>query len=85
VDKLLWSVVSLFVFVLYHPIRSWMLPKQQNRVFLDKRFLVLATLLGLFCTLIYLRSGSVWPSVLIHWLFVVIWIVFLGGYKRLRG
>jgi predicted Abi (CAAX) family protease len=84
-QKLLWSAISLIVFVLYHPVRTWLLPTQRNRVFLDRRFLVLSGQLGLFCTIAYLNSGSLWPSVLIHWLFVAVWLVLLGGYQCLHS
>jgi predicted Abi (CAAX) family protease len=40
---------------------------------------VVATL-GLACTLSRIRSGSIWPSVIIHWGIVVVWIaLFRGG------
>lgn len=57
-----------------------------QRVFRDWRFLLLATLLGLACTFAYLATqGSVWPSAIIHWLCVWIWLNFMGGEDRVLG
>ena len=53
-------------------------------VFLDPSFLVLATLLGIVCTMTYLRSGSIWPPILFHWFTVVVWIMFLGGWEKVK-
>lgn len=53
-----------------------------DRVFLDPVFLVLVTLLGIVCTITYLKSGSVWLPILFHWLMVVVWIIFLGGWQK---
>ena len=78
----LWAGVSLVAFVLYHPLRRWIFVKPKYRVFLDYRFLILTTWLGLFCAAAYLRTGSVWPAAFLHWLFVVVWLVFGGGYER---
>lgn len=46
-------------------------------------FLLLAALLGFVCSVAYLQSGSLWTSVVIHWLAVVVWLLLLGGYKKL--
>ena len=65
----LWAGASLVVFVLYHPLRTWIFAKPKYRVFLDSRFLILAAWLGLFCAAAYLRTGSVWPAAFLHWIF----------------
>ncbi len=42
-----------------------------------------ARLLILFTLIAYLQSGSLWTPVVIHWLAVVVWLLFLGGYRKL--
>jgi predicted Abi (CAAX) family protease len=74
--------VSLMAFVAMHPVNGII---SGRAVFLDPSFLVLATLLGIICTIAYLKSGSIWPSVLFHWLTVLVWIMFLGGWEMVRG
>jgi predicted Abi (CAAX) family protease len=78
--KLVWSSVSLVAFVASHPVNGLV---SRRAVFLDPVFLVLATLLGIVCTLTYLKSGSIWVPILFHWLTVVVWIMFLGGWQKL--
>ena len=57
-----------------------------KKTFQDYRFLVLVSLLGIVCTLTYLRVQTIWPCILFHWIVVVFWIMFLGGEKKLlRG
>jgi uncharacterized protein len=77
--KFFWASVSLMAFVVSHPINGLV---SRRVVFLDPVFLVLATLLGIVCTLTYLKSGSIWLPILFHWLTVVVWIMFLGGWQK---
>ncbi|MGF1601891.1 MAG: type II CAAX prenyl endopeptidase Rce1 family protein [Thermosynechococcaceae cyanobacterium] len=81
---LLWVCISLGLFIIYHPINALTAYKQGNPTFFQPIFLSLATLLGIACTSMYLITGSLWPSVLLHWLAVVIWLLWLGGLERLR-
>ncbi len=78
--KFFWASVSLIAFVLSHPINGLV---SRRLVFLDPVFLVLATLLGIVCTITYLKSGSIWLPILIHWLTVMVWIMFLGGWQKM--
>lgn len=89
-----WGVVF---FVAYHPlIFGPILDFLNNRskkgrissfqkTFRDYRFLVLVSLLGIVCTLTYLRAQTIWPCILFHWIIVVFWVMFLGGEEKLRG
>ena len=43
------------------------------------RFLSLVAWLGLACTLSRIRSGSIWPAVIIHWGVVVVWMALYAG------
>ncbi len=48
-------------------------------------FLIGAALVGVVCTLSYYRSGSIWPSIVLHWLIVVAWLLVFGGLKQFSG
>ncbi|NEP31046.1 MULTISPECIES: CPBP family glutamic-type intramembrane protease [Moorena] len=78
-----WSTVSLVIFVIYHPLNAITFYPAAMETFFKPIFLFLATLLGIICTIAYLQSGSIWTAVVIHWLFVVIWLIGLGGKSRL--
>ncbi len=73
------TFTALALFVVWHPINGLLLKTEASQTFLDPVFLLLATLLGGCCTFVYLRTGSIWPSTLIHWLSLVSWKAFLGG------
>jgi predicted Abi (CAAX) family protease len=74
IDRWLWVCVSWLAFVAYHPFN----PLRQS-FFEYPIFLIGAGLLGMICTSSYLRSGSLWIPVIMHWLIVVIWLLGLGG------
>jgi predicted Abi (CAAX) family protease len=77
-----WSGASLVLFVLYHPLNALTFHKAGNPTFFDRRFLTLATLLGVTCTIIYWLTCSVLLIALIHWLVVWIWLRNMGGWQR---
>lgn len=80
----LWGAIALVLFVVYHPLNGLTLFRQGRKVFFNGIFLVLAALLGIVCSIAYCVSGSLWTPVVIHWLVVVIWLLFLGGYRKLE-
>jgi len=77
------SLISLILFISYHPLNAWTFYRLGNPTFMDWRFLTLTGLLGGVCTIAYLATGSIWVAVIIHWLVVGIWLKFLGGAQRL--
>ncbi|NEQ25773.1 MAG: CPBP family intramembrane metalloprotease [Microcoleus sp. SIO2G3] len=79
----LWGIISLVMFIVYHPLNALSFFSQGLETFFNSAFLLLATLLGITCSLAYLHSGSLWTPVVIHWLAVVVWLLFLGGYRKL--
>jgi predicted Abi (CAAX) family protease len=82
---LLWALLSLSLFLLYHPLNArWFYPPGRG-TFRDRRFLVLAGLLGLVCTVVYGLTGSFWAIVLLHWFVVILWLKVLGGNRRLHA
>jgi len=73
-----WSLISLSAFIAWHPIQVWLgLPAAQP-LFLEPVFLVMAGALGLACTISRIRSNSLWPPVLIHWIAVLAWKALSG-------
>ena len=79
-----WSVISLLLFIIYHPLNALTAFPQGRKVFSDRRFLILATALGIVCTVTYWQTGSVWLPILIHWLTVVLWLLCFGGLNKLN-
>jgi predicted Abi (CAAX) family protease len=72
-------IVSIIIFVFWHVGNAWLTFPVARPVFWDWRFLTIVVGLGWACGWSYQRTGSLWPSVLIHWFIVVIWKAFLGG------
>lgn len=81
---LLWIFVSLVAFIVYHPLNAISFFPAGLKTFFNPIFLSLAALLGGACTVAYLQSGSLWVSVVIHWLVVLVWLLLLGGYRKLH-
>jgi predicted Abi (CAAX) family protease len=77
-----WAMLSLTLFVLYHPLNALTLYKAGNPTFFQPVFLGLSALLGLTCTIAYWLTGSLWTISLIHWVVVVIWLLYLNGYDQ---
>ncbi len=73
------TALGLVLFVAAHPLNGLIFRPAVFAVFTSPVFLVLAALLGLACSAAYIRSGSIWPAVLLHWLAVNAWIFLLGG------
>ncbi len=70
-----WSlaILSLAGFVLWHPVQVWLGLPMAQPVFTDPGFLSLVAVLGVLCTALTHRSGSLWPAIILHWLVVIGW------------
>jgi len=79
------ALVSLILFVLYHPLIAITFYKLGRPTFFNPIFLLLTSLLGIICTSVYKLTGSIWPSIFIHWLVVVVWLLFLDGLQKLNS
>jgi predicted Abi (CAAX) family protease len=80
--RLVITLLSLALFVAWHPLNAAMFLHAAWPTFTDSRFLILAAVLGACCSAAYLRSGSVWPGVAIHWIAVVAWKLLGGAFFR---
>ena len=78
-----WGGISLVMFIVYHPLNALSFFPRGLETFFNVIFLVLAALLGIVCSIAYIQSGSLWTAVVIHWFTVVIWLLLLGGYRKL--
>lgn len=73
------AICSLLAFILWHPAQVWLNLPFGRPEFTDPRFLSVVATLGVACTLSRIRSGSIWPSVIIHWGIVVVWLALYGN------
>ncbi len=80
---LVWAGISLFIFIVYHPLNALTFYRVGYPTFLKPVFLTLAGLLGLGCVIAYYLTGSLLIIILIHWIVAVVWLFILGGKKHL--
>lgn len=76
------AVITLFsalLFVAWHPLNALTINPGAGEIFTDPYFLLIAFFLGIACAISYIYSRSLWAAVIIHWLTVVVWVIFLGG------
>jgi len=79
---ILWIAVSTALYVAWHPFETLtFLPNAT--MFLRWDFLLCTAILGLSCALARLRTDSLWPAVLLHGGFVIVWQTWLGGVRAL--
>ena len=75
--------VSTAAFVLWHPANALTINTTAAALFMDPAFLLIVAMLGITCSVSYVLSRSLWTPIIIHWLTVVIWVIFLGGRNKL--
>ena len=76
---LVMAIINSTLFTAWHPLNALTINKGAQELFLNPYFLFVAFCLGMTCSLSYIYSRSLWAPVTIHWLTVVIWVIFLGG------
>ncbi|MHC4511597.1 MAG: CPBP family glutamic-type intramembrane protease [Planctomycetota bacterium] len=76
-------VLSTAAFVLWHPANALTINTTAVPLFLNPAFLLIVALLGVTCSISYIVSRSLWTPVIIHWITVVMWVIFLGGRNKL--
>lgn len=76
--------LALLAYVLLHPLNALLFLPSARDVFYNPVFLLLTALLGGSCGLLYHRTRSLWPPVVLHWLVVAGWLTVLGGKSALR-
>ena len=73
------SLFSSIIFVLWHPLNALTINPGAKNFFLDPWFLLIVFVLGMICSLGYIFSRSLWVPTIMHWLTVLVWVLFLGG------
>lgn len=76
---LFYAAFSILLFIAWHPVNAMTINHLAFALFTDPVFLSLAALMAIACTITYLRTGSLWVPIAIHWLTVVVWVFFLSG------
>jgi predicted Abi (CAAX) family protease len=72
-------LLSAALFTVWHLLNALTINPGARDFFLDPWFLLMAFLLGLSCSLGYIHTRSLWTPMLMHWLTVLVWVLFLGG------
>ena len=75
--------VSTTLYTLWHVVEALTFLPATAPVFLRPDFLVCCAVLGLGCAAMRLKTGSLWPAVILHWALVVVWQTWLGGISAL--
>jgi predicted Abi (CAAX) family protease len=70
---------STLLFVMWHPLSAFTMNPAAKADSLNPAFLSIVALLGVTCGYSYVASRSLWVPVLIHWVTVIIWVLWLGG------
>lgn len=73
------AIASFVAFVFWHPLQVWLNLPFGRPEFVRPGFLMVVACLGLACTLTRVRSGSLWPGVIIHWGVAVAWLALFDG------
>ena len=68
---------SITLYVVWHPFYAAV--SGVGIPIFDPPFLGIVLILGITCTWLYIRTGSVWLPTFIHWLTVTVWVFFMGG------
>jgi predicted Abi (CAAX) family protease len=77
--------ISLILFIIYHPLNATFFVRNARATFSSFVFLTSVAVLGIVCSIAYLKSGSIYPPIILHWFFVLGWLLGLGGYRRLHN
>jgi predicted Abi (CAAX) family protease len=76
-----WALLALGLFVAFQVLWAKLRPRSAKTL-THPTFLVLTTLLGLTCTILYRLTGSLWTITVLHWVAVAIWWLLWGGRAR---
>ncbi len=72
-------LLSAGLFVLWHPPQALLFGPHWAQMVLDPFFLAAVFVLGLALARLYVRTGSIWPCVLLHWTAIMAWKALFGG------
>jgi predicted Abi (CAAX) family protease len=79
IHLLFYAVFSISLFIVWHPINAMTINHPAFSMFTNPVFLTLAALMAIACIITYIKTGSLWVPIAIHWLTVVVWVFLLSG------
>ena len=79
IHLLFYAVFSVVLFIAWHTFNAMTINHAAYTMFTNPLFLSFAALMGIACTITYIKTGSLWVPIAIHWLTVVVWVFFLSG------
>jgi uncharacterized protein len=72
-------ILSVMLFVIWHPLQTLVFGPQWGATVLDPWFLAAVAAFGVASARLYWKTGSLWPSIGLHWFVVVGWKALLSG------
>jgi predicted Abi (CAAX) family protease len=79
IHVLFYAAFSIVLFIAWHPINAMTINHPAYTMFTNPLFLSLAALMAIACTITYIKTGSLWVPIAIHWLTVLVWVFLLSG------
>ena len=80
-ESYLGYILTHIIALLMNPLICLLFHKNMLPLALDHRFVLQSAILGIFCSLLNTYGGFLY-SIILHWLAIVIWHLFLGGYSK---
>jgi predicted Abi (CAAX) family protease len=71
--------LSVLLFVLWHPLQIFVFGAHWAETMLNPWFLAAVAAFGVASARLYWKTGTLWPSIGLHWLVVVGWKALLSG------
>jgi predicted Abi (CAAX) family protease len=79
IHVLFYAAFSIILFIAWHPINAMTINPPAYTMFTNPLFLSLAAIMAIACTITYIKTGSLWVPIAIHWLTVLVWVFLLNG------
>jgi len=71
--------IATILFVLWHPLQAFTIGPAWSNIFLHPTFWVSTLILGIILAHIRIKSQSLWPPIIVHWIAVIVWKLLLDG------
>lgn len=73
------TLISTAIFVAVHPLNAFFFMPSDFDVFSDWRFLVAVAILGFYCSVLLVRTKSIYLGILTHYAMVMVWKFVMCG------
>ncbi|MEO1591954.1 MAG: hypothetical protein AAFU71_11765, partial [Cyanobacteria bacterium J06632_22] len=67
------------LFMVMHPVTAYLFMPEELPIFSDWRFLIAVALLGVYSSILLVRTKTIYFSILSHYLLVIVWKFVLCG------